>query len=172
MCDVSDSPEHFRRKQLRSPGFDYASSGMYWVTICAHHMECRFGKVVDGLMVLNDAGQIADRNWRILPDRYPGLMLDDHIVMPNHLHAIVFLGNDDQSRPVSLSAIVGAYKSITTMEYSRGVHDGRLPRYDKSLWQRSFQDRIVQSDRRLEELRRYVEGNPGRWQAKQDARRQ
>ena len=69
----------------------------------------------------------------------------------------------------SLSDAIGAFKSITTVEYTRGVRQGRYPPYDRTLWQRSFKDRIVQSDKRLETLRRYVEGNPGRWQEKQES---
>ncbi len=160
--------KRFVRKPLRSPDYDYSSPGMYWVTICVHHMECRFGEVTDGLMHLNDAGLIVDSQWQDIPARYPGTALDAHVVMPNHVHGIVFLGTTVEGTPVSLGTIIGEFKSLVTVEYSRGVHEGRFPRYDRALWQRSFQDRIVQTDRRLDELRQYVEGNPGRWQAKLD----
>ncbi len=167
---VPEATKPFVRKKLRARAYDYSSTGMYWVTICVHHMECRFGRVEDSVMGMNEAGRMIDQHWQSLPLRYPGLELDAHIVMPNHLHGIAFLGTTAEERPVSLSAVIGAFKSLTTVDYSRGVREGRFPPYDRLLWQRSFQDRIVQSEWRLEDLRRYVEGNPGRWQEKQDSR--
>ncbi len=167
---MTHSPERFTRKKLRAQSYDYATPGTYWVTICVHHMECRFGNVVDGAMLLNEAGRLVDGHWRTLPDRYPGLELDMHVVMPNHLHGIVFLGTTADGQPASLGSMIGAFKSLTTVDYSRGVRGGRFPPYDRTLWQRGFQDRIVQSKWRLDDLRRYVEGNPGRWQDKHDSR--
>ncbi|MBA3380118.1 MAG: transposase [Chloroflexia bacterium] len=167
---MAKAPQPLVRKKLRAQSYDYSSTGTYWVTICVYHMECRFGAVVDGIMRLNEAGRMVDDHWRSLPGRFAGLKLDAFIVMPNHLHGIIFLGAVDEGSPVSLSAVVGAFKSLTTVEYSHGVRTENFPPYDRSLWQRSFQDRIVQSDRRLDDLRGYVEGNPGRWQEKQDSR--
>jgi len=132
-------------------------------------MECRFGRVTEGTMCLNDAGRMVHSHWQSLPQRYAGLELDAFIVMPNHLHGIVFLGTIADLQPASLSAVIGAFKSLTTVDYSRGVREGHFPPYDRTLWQRGFQDRIVQSEGRLDDLRRYVEGNPGRWQEKQDS---
>jgi putative transposase len=160
--------EHLRQKRLRAPGYDYASPGTYWVTICVHHMERRFGHVDDGEVHLNDAGTMVETAWINLPDRFPGMTLDAYVVMPNHLHGIVMIVGEPR---VSLSEAIGAFKSITTVSYARGVRAGQYPAFDRTLWQRGFEDRIVQTDRRLETLRAYVEGNPGRWQEKQDAHR-
>ncbi len=158
------------RKPLRSPGFDYSTPGTYWVTLCVHHMECRFGHVDRAVMHLNDAGQMVQCHWLDLPDHFEAVELDAFVIMPNHMHGIVLLRETDQVPPVSLSAAIGSFKSRVMVEYSAGVRAGEFPAYDRSIWQRSFSDRIVQSDRRLETLRRYVEGNPGWWQQKQDAR--
>jgi REP element-mobilizing transposase RayT len=158
------------RKQLRAPGFDYSTPGTYWVTICVHNMECRFGHVEHGLVHLNDAGRMVLRHWLEIPDQFEAVALDAFVIMPNHLHGIVFLHDTGHIPRVSLSTALGSFKSRVTVEYSAGVRSGMYPPYDRTLWQRSFSDRIVQSDRRLDTLRRYVEGNPGRWQDKQDGR--
>jgi len=165
---VENAPEPLVRKKLRARSYDYASPGTYWVTICVHHMECRFGQVVNGVIGLNEAGRMIHDHWHSLPKRYAGLALDAHVVMPNHLHGILFLGTTAENQLASLSAVIGAFKSLTTVDYSRGVGEGRFPSYDRTLWQRSFQDRIVQSEWRLDDLRRYVDGNPGRWQEARD----
>jgi REP element-mobilizing transposase RayT len=114
-------------------------------------------------VLLNDAGRRIDALWTSIPDRHPGVLLDVYIVMPNHLHGIVVLGTDPQALPPSLSVIVGQFKSLSMAMYGHGVRQGMYPPFDRSLWQRGFHDHIVRNDRSLEELRVYIEGNPGRW---------
>jgi hypothetical protein len=48
---------HHHRRSIRLKGYDYSRPGAYFVTICIHDRAQRlFGNVVDGKMVLNDAG--------------------------------------------------------------------------------------------------------------------
>ncbi len=138
---------------------------MYFVTICVQHREPRFGDVVEGQVRLNGAGEMITSTWEANIDRYPGSALDAFVVMPNHIHAIVFLGADPKHHESKsqLSAIVQSFKSISTVEYTRGVRSGTYPPFDKVLWQRSFHDRILANDRALESAHAYTEGNPGRW---------
>jgi len=42
------------RKSIRLNDYDYSQEGIYFVTICTKNMECVFGDVVDGEMVLNE----------------------------------------------------------------------------------------------------------------------
>nr|HQI76523.1 transposase [Candidatus Latescibacterota bacterium] len=56
-------PEKHHRRSVRLTGHDYSLPGMYFVTIVTHGRECLFGDVVDGVMRLNDAGQIARSCW-------------------------------------------------------------------------------------------------------------
>ena len=140
---------------------------MYMVTICVHHMEPRFGTVIDGQMHLNTAGEIADRHWRNLPRRFSELSLDAYVIMPNHLHGILAIGDDLDGGPhLSLGRIVGAYKSMVSSEYAACVRAEMFPPFDRSLWLRGFQDRIVRDDQMLDTLRHYIQGNPGRWTEK------
>lgn len=161
---MSTPPSQRIRKPLRAQGFDYSTPGMYMVTVCTHHMEPRFGAVHDGLVALNEAGQLVEAQWHSIPERYPGVSLDAHVIMPNHIHGLVQLPISQNGDGDSLSTIVGAFKSLVMAEYSAGVRSGRFPRFDRSLWLRGFQDRIIRDDRMLDTLRTYIEGNPGRWQ--------
>jgi len=154
------------RKPLRVPGYDYSTPGFYMVTICVHHMECRFGEVRDGRMHLSTGGEIADRRWRHLPTRIPAIALDTYVVMPNHIHGIIEIQASGNDPRVSLSDVVLIYKSLVATEYSVCVQAGMFPPYDRSLWLRGFQDRIIRDDRMLDTLRAYIEGNPGRWTEK------
>jgi REP element-mobilizing transposase RayT len=134
-------------------------------------MECRFGHVDEGQTHLNEAGEMGKRHWLEPPVHFAAVELDAFVIMPNHMHGIVFILETEGSPRVSLSTAIGSFKSRLTVEYSAGVRAGVFSLYDRTLWQRSFADRIVQSDHRLETLRQYVEGNPGRWQDKQHGRK-
>ena len=54
------NPIKHQRRSLRLPGYDYASMGWYFVTICTYKKEILFGNVVDKKMVLNQIGKIID----------------------------------------------------------------------------------------------------------------
>jgi len=161
---------HPVRKPTRLRHFDYASCGMYFVTICVQHMESRFGYVVDGEVALNDAGAMIASTWGENIHRYRGSALDAFVVMPNHLHSIVFIGTDPNNpeTDTSLNKIVQSFKSISTVEYARDVRAGKYPPFDKVLWQRGYHDRIFRNDRALDGARAYIEGNPGRWMERMD----
>jgi hypothetical protein len=74
------------RKPLRLPGFNYANTGMYFVTICTRTMqEQRFGTIVEGQVILNDAGVMVAATWETNIGRYPSAALVAFVVMPNHM---------------------------------------------------------------------------------------
>lgn len=160
---MTSQPDRLIRKSLRARGHDYSDAGRFFVTICVHHMETRFGVVDSTSVVLNDAGRCIDALWAGIPDRHASVGLDAYVVMPNHLHGIVVLGMDPMAVAPTLSVIIGQFKSLSTAAYSRGVHAGTYPPFDRSLWQRGFHDHIVRNERSLEELRAYIDGNPARW---------
>jgi len=161
------------RKSPRLNGFDYATAGAYFVTICTQRMEPRFGSVEAGVLMLNDAGRMVASHWEANIERYPDAMLDTFVIMPNHLHAILFLGSNPSvaSHRTSLVQIVGSFKSLTTVTYARGVRDGLYDAFSGSLWQRSFYDRMLRDDRALDAARLYIEGNPSRWEARSGSER-
>lgn len=85
-----DSDVHHRRS-IRLRHYDYASTGAYFVTVCAQGRECLFGGITNGEMEMNEAGRMVRSVWQELPDHYPGVEIDIFAVMPNHFHGIVLL---------------------------------------------------------------------------------
>ena len=79
------------RRSVRLQGHDYSQTDPYFVTMCTHNRECFFGDVVDRQMRLNEWGRIVESEWLTTPSIRPNVQLDKHIVMPNHVHAIVFI---------------------------------------------------------------------------------
>ena len=85
-----DADRHHRRSTSWR-GYDYASFGAYFVTICTQGKVCLLGDVVGGEMGVNAAGEMVWRVWDEMPERYPGVEVDAFVVMPNHVHGIVVL---------------------------------------------------------------------------------
>ena len=82
-------PDRHHRRSVRLHGYDYSQPGEYFVTLCTHRMQALFGRVVDGLMQLNDFGKVADEEWRKSAAIRRETELDDWVVMPNHVHGII-----------------------------------------------------------------------------------
>src|SRR5690606_25089271 len=79
------------RRSIRLKGYDYSQAGAYFLTICCGGMECRFGKIENGDMIVNKYGVIAYDEWVKLPDGFPNFELDVYQIMPNHMHGIIVL---------------------------------------------------------------------------------
>ena len=80
-----------RRKQLRIPGYDYRHPGGYFVTVCTEKRLPHFGEIVDQQVVLSAAGKMVKDIWSELTNKFPGLEIDEFVMMPNHLHGILII---------------------------------------------------------------------------------
>jgi hypothetical protein len=54
------NPDIHHRHSIRLKGYDYAQAGAYFVTICTRDRECLFGEILDGVMVMNEAGRMVE----------------------------------------------------------------------------------------------------------------
>jgi REP element-mobilizing transposase RayT len=167
-----------------APCPNHCQPGSYFVTICTRDRECLFGHMVNGEMRLNEAGHAAQQCWMDIPDHFPQVVLDEAIIMPNHIHGIIVIHrrgeasaipphvSEEQPRsdasplqqrpngtqPGSLSAIVQNFKSISTrkMNATRGI-------LGTPVWQRNYYEHVVRNDEELKAIREYILGNPARW---------
>jgi len=94
---VPYDPQKHHRRSIRLKGYDYASPGAYFVTICTQGHVCLFGDVVDDGMVLNAAGRMVQAVWECIPERFPNVQSDAYAIMPNHFHAIIVLNDIPRS---------------------------------------------------------------------------
>ena len=85
----------YRIESNRLKGWDYAGTGFYFITLVTQNRECIMGEIIDGQMVLSDFGKIAQTEWLKSFEIRQELFLDEYIIMPNHLHAIVVLQKTD-----------------------------------------------------------------------------
>jgi REP element-mobilizing transposase RayT len=168
-------PEIHHRRSIRLKGYDYTRPGAYFITLVTYRRDEIFGQVVDGKVVLSALGQVAWDEWMNTAKLRPYVQLfeDEFVVMPNHVHGIIWLLNDvsvdvrAQRRcalthpyviPGSLGAIVRAYKSAVTYaingaQNTRGV----------SIWQRNYYEHIIRSEVALKNIWSYIDNNPRKW---------
>ena len=148
-----------RRKSLRLRNYDYTRPGAYFITICTHRRRCLFGRVAGGAMHSNAYGAIVSSCWRALPRHYLYVELDSFVVMPNHVHGIVFLTDVGVvERRHDLSEVVRAFKSFS----ARRINERRDAKGTR-LWQRGFYEHIIRHGDSLNGIRGYIETNPLRW---------
>src|SRR5437879_3537657 len=92
-------PDAHHRRSLRLKGYDYSQAGAYFLTICVQDRECLFGEVANDELQLNDAGQMVERWWAELQNKFPPVEIDEYIIMPNHLHGIIILNSTGAYAP-------------------------------------------------------------------------
>ncbi len=181
------NPDKHHRQSIRLKGYDYASAGAYFITLCAFQKQHLFGEVVDGKMVLNELGSIVHFEWKWTEIVRPTIDMDVYVVMPNHLHGIVVFGSDENPilrkndiagdvgadscpplqpplhRPKrSLGSFISQFKATTTKRINnlRGTPG-------TSVWQRDYYERIIRNDK-LNRVRQYIEYNPRNWETDEE----
>ena len=163
------------RRSIRLKGYDYSLPGAYFITLVTKNRANLFGQVEDGGMNLSIHGMIAKEQWYKTATLRPCVRSfeDEFVVMPNHIHGIIHLTEDDvgarrrraptdtkfgKPKAMSISTIVGAYKSAVTY----AIH--RLPGCaDLAIWQRNYYEHIVQDHDDWQTISTYIQSNPACW---------
>lgn len=171
-----------RRKSLRLKNYDYSQMGAYFITICAYKRICLFGEISDEQMQLNEYGNTVKAAWNDLPAHYSNVNLDDHIIMPNHVHGIIWLTgntcdtgnachvgagfkpaptllhNKSVSSRHGLSEIIRGFKTFSAKRVNllRGMPS--IP-----VWQRGYYEHVIRNEEDLDRIRKYIRDNPVQW---------
>ena len=90
-----------RRRSIRLKDYDYSAPGAYLITICSHQRKLLFGDVVDELIIPSDSGNVVSEAWNEAARRFPSVELDAFVVMPNHVHGIIFLVGAELAEPTA-----------------------------------------------------------------------
>lgn len=152
------------RKRLRYQGHDYRAPCTVHVTICTYGRQPLFGTVTPDGMRLNDPGQVVETTVCSFHSDAEGIAIDTHIVMPDHLHAIIMLGTNPRvETTTSIPDIVQRLKMKVMRSWPGGVRTRGWPPYDTHLWHRSYYDTLIENDRHLVHTREYILANPARW---------
>lgn len=155
--------EFKNRKYPRLKQFDYSLPGYYYVTIHNAHAVPLLSNVEPGngccraTIRLTGIGEIAAEQLLLLEQRYPYVKIDQHVIMPTHIHAMIRLLDGTMPRP-GLTDIVGAYKSLAT----RAINAARNSPGQKQF-QRSFYETVIHSEAGYQSCWKYIDGNPEQW---------
>jgi putative transposase len=152
-----------KRKTIRLRGYDYAAPNWFFVTICVADRQPILGEVIGINVKLSAAGRIVAEIWNCLPEFYPTVALENFVVMPNHIHGIVVVGEAKPTQGVphprkrALSEIIRGFKSMSARQVNR------LVQRDAALWQRGYYEHIIRDDADLARIREYIDNNPIAW---------
>ena len=152
-----------QRKHSRLKQYDYSTPGAYFITICTQNRRCLLSHIVGrGLapaeIQYTAYGEIAKIQLLLLEERYANLKIDQYVIMPNHIHAILILNETAgaSSRP-TITDIVCAYKSLTTRECKKAYPI-------EKLFQTSFYEHVIRGQEDYDEIAQYIANNPKQWE--------
>lgn len=90
----------YRVESLRLKNWDYSSNGKYFITINTQNSKNYFGKIINKKVILNNIGKIAEKYWKEIPNKFQNAIIDEFIIMPNHIHGIIIINNkNNKKRP-------------------------------------------------------------------------
>ncbi len=152
------------RKTIRLKDYDYSANGVYFVTICSkdrQHLFWNVGAISDRPPKQPDLtriGHIAEKLINQTPKIYSDIHIDKYTVMPNHVHILISINKPDYAETrrsliaPTISRIIKQYKSAVTKEAGM------------SIWQKSFHEHIVRDEQEYQQIWRYIDENPLKWQ--------
>lgn len=187
--------ESYRRRSIRLKGFDYSQTGYYFVTICTRERECLLGEIADYKIKLNEMGKMAERTWHEIPIHFPNFVMDQCMIMPNHLHGIIRILGENQNKDAAKGG--GLMNQTPTLQRSSDGDSnsdqwimmkdpaltlGKIIRFLKArstqairknmgisfYWQRNYFEHIVRDKSELFRIREYIRENPANWSADED----
>ena len=98
----------YRISSIRLQSWDYASSGMYFVTLCTKNRDHYFGHIIQSEIEkehfeiqLSEIGKVVESEWIRTPEIRPDMNIElgEYQVMPNHFHAILIIGDNQYNSP-------------------------------------------------------------------------
>ena len=184
------NPTIHHRRSIRLKGYDYSQAGLYFITICCQDRVCRLGKIENGVMICNELGEIAYREWMKTAELRPQIELDAFMVMPNHIHGILKINEmnmDTLHSPNNMGDNMGdntgecnspnntgecnsplRSPSNTIGAIIRGYKSSvtkqfGLMGFDEKLWQRNYYEHIIRDEQSYQIISEYIINNPKKW---------
>ena len=171
-----------KRKSARLKNFNYGSAGAYFVTICIQNKMHILSEIVEDCVVgeglappeieikLKSCGEIVREQLQSIETRFPTVTVEDYVIMPDHLHAIIFLHEEAKEESLkdaaggaspshTLNDVISAFKSLTSRicKQKYGI---------EKMFQRSYVDHVIRDENDYETRKKYIYENPIRWYCK------
>ena len=166
MSEDQDLP---KRKNTRLQQFDYSSPGAYFITFCTHNRKNTLSHIVGAIhespeAKLTEYGVLLDNVINNMPTHL-GVMIDQYIIMPNHVHMIVLIADSEELRairesPLRVRSVLSKTVGYIKMNVSKSIHNLYG---EEKIWQRGFYDHIIRDRADYEKIVKYIYENPLMW---------
>ena len=153
-----------KRKPNRLPGYDYSTPGAYFITICVEKRKNLLSRIVGGgaldapELLLTTAGEIAKKNI-LYGNGFGGVSVDKFVIMPNHIHLILFVDEPSvigpSRAPAPTNAAVPQFISTWKRRCSKEL--------GSNIFQRSYHDHIIRGEVDYLKIWEYIDTNPIKW---------
>jgi len=144
-------------------------------------------------MNLSEVGEIADKYWKTIPKHFPFVLLDEFVVMPNHIHGIIQINNPNDLRYKNINQDRietpgrDAINRVSTISNkSGGITGNKNPMFHNNLsrimrwykgrvsfethrihpdfaWQSRFYDHVIRNNESFIKIRYYICSNLKNW---------
>lgn len=172
------------RKRTRLKEFDYNTCGAYFITVCTQERRCILGSIggSDNVQTVGEGsplpnltgyGKITEDIIKEIAKKYPSVLVDSYVIMPNHIHLVLILldAENNMGNPYgrgdpngrgnpspTVSDVVGWFKYRAT----KRINELRNSPGEK-VFQRSFYDHIIRNEKDYNEITKYISDNPINW---------
>jgi putative transposase len=165
----------YRVSSARLSGWDYGAHGLYFVTICTKDRVPYFGDFFESqtpdttTLKYTDVGEAAYNNWLTIPEFHPYVKLEDFVIMPDHIHGILFFNKLDKitwevnkfgTQRNNLASVLRGYKG--------SVKKYAIMNNIEFSWQPRYYDRVVRNEIEYNNIREYIFNNPKNWLLNKD----
>jgi REP element-mobilizing transposase RayT len=188
---MSKFQNKYRIPSTRLQNWDYSWAGLYFITICTENREHYFGVITNGKITLSEIGEIVECEWlktfEMRPDM--NLWMGEYVVMPNHFHAIIGIGENKYNSMVDCD-VIDARRRDAMHRVSTNNHEhnntNQFGPQSKNLasivrgfkssvtvssrkinhqfaWQPRFHDRIIHNDKSFQQIQNYIKNNVSNW---------
>ena len=101
---------------------------------------------------LSNVGKIIDEEINKIPNIYENIILDEYIIMPNHIHVIIGIIYGRTQFAPTISQIIKQYKGSITKKLGHNI------------WQKSFYEHIIRNEKEYYKIVEYIRTNPLKWE--------
>lgn len=149
-----------QRKKIRVDGYDYATAGAYFITVCTADREKLFWSNAVSVPIvgadiirpqdvsLSYIGSLVEKAISQISEHYKNISVDNYCIMPDHVHLLLRIAPTKGRGIAEVSTVIGSLKRWVSRQVGRPI------------WQKSYFDHVIRGQRDYEEIWRYIEENP------------
>lgn len=168
----------YYKKPLRAKFWNYNQNAIYMITINVENRENLLGEFINNELKIFQNGMIVNEIWNSIPKFFPYIELGVSIVMPNHIHGIIYIKETSKilnsynykrkinfdSMKFDTSKVKETNKLSNAIRWFKGRSTFEIRKTgQKFSWQNNYYDSIIYNWERLENASNYILNNPQNW---------